>query len=756
MPIALLVGYPHHVRAIARFVNRHATRWRLIPEGMDLAARNRALTRTPFVDALVAFGGPAPDALLSAWVRRRGKPIAVVWAGSDVVELRSAPDQIARVRAQRYRHAACSAALAQELRDLGIPATELRLVVAEQNEPRTPLPSRFSVLAYCPGGRDELYGVDILLALTERLPHVHFDIIGGLSAENPPQNVTYHGWVDDIAKAVDAATVVVRPTRHDGMPLMVLEALARARYVIWSHELEGALQGRDVDEIAAQIVALEAAHREGRLQPNEEGFRAVEQSFSPAAVTQALEAFLDELVSTSESHRHKQRSGRRRGVVTGNDPQTIADFLEQIVSQVPEWDVHPLIGRSRSERVDDALAMMAAERWFSLGKTRVDPLVSVVAHGLRKQPIPVKFEIGKPLNGALAKRRHRVTRIHLTVDEWRAFDACHVAPTFFARPAWALALEQTFGGLTAQPTLFRLPTGEAIFPLMRSGRGFVSVEAMPLGTYSLPLCPDGEAADPILAEAIVHNIIESSSDDFSCTLWPLTDYSQVNGCDRTPHQTSVIDLRGGAEAALANFKGVARRMAGQALRKGVSCQREPGSVDVYYGMLEESAKRWGMESSHLPRRIFQALVELGGDDVEIWIARYKGEAIAGGVMLYGSREAFFWSAAMRAKYADLRPSNLLNAEMIKAAAERGMHWYNLGASEGLGGVSRFKESLGAELVDYMTLSWRSSLYRRYQRIRSAFDRSRTSTTTSATAPPNAPQATSNTELAQPSVDPRDS
>ena len=317
--------------------------------------------------------------------------------------------------------------------------------------------------------------------------------------------------------------------------------------------------------------------------------------------------------------------------------------------------------------------------------------------------------------------RSEALRIKLTPDEWRAFDVCHPAPTFFARPAWAMALEHAYRGFSAEPTLFRLPEGEALLPLVRSGRRFVEIQAMPLGTYTLPLTPEGTAADPMLASAIVRQIIRSSSDDFSCTLWPLADYQDVGECHRTPHQAAVIDLRDGADAALARFKGVARRMAGQALRKGVTVSRESNAMDVYYGLLEESAKRWGLSAPHLPRSIFDAVLEFGGDDVEVWIARYEGEAIAGGVMLYGSEEAFFWSAAMRAEHSSLRPSNLLNAEMIKASVERGMKWYNLGASEGLGGVERFKESLGAELVDYTTLSWKSSVYRQYQRIRSALD-----------------------------------
>lgn len=376
----------------------------------------------------------------------------------------------------------------------------------------------------------------------------------------------------------------------------------------------------------------------------------------------------------------------------------VAAFVSQAAREAPEWRIHAAIGRSRSERVDDALAIIAAERRIWLGDG------------------PVDFQPAKMLNGVLRPRRR--ARLVITHDEWRAFDACHVAPTFFARPAWGLALERSFPELSAQPTLFNLAEGEAILPFMRSGRRFCSVDAMPLGTYTIPLTPDGTAADPHLAGEIVRHLLESSVHDFTCTFWPLAGYEHIGACKRSDHQASVIDLRDGADAAVARFKGVARRMAGQAIRKGVSCGREQGAVDTYYGLLEEASRRWGMKQPHIPRKLFDAVVALGGDDVEIWIARYCGEAIAGGVLFYGSEEAFFWSAALRADFADLRPSNLLNVEMIKAAAERGMKWYNLGASEGLEGVARFKASLGAQPVNYSSMSWRSPFYERYRRLRS--------------------------------------
>ena len=55
---------------------------------------------------------------------------------------------------------------------------------------------------------------------------------------------------------------------------------------------------------------------------------------------------------------------------------------------------------------------------------------------------------------------------------------------------------------------------------------------------------------------------------------------------------------------------------------------------------------------------------------------------------------------MDADYGKLRPSNALNFALLRAAADRGMEFYNLGSSEGLPGVAKFKENLGARDVQY--------------------------------------------------------
>jgi GNAT acetyltransferase-like protein len=314
------------------------------------------------------------------------------------------------------------------------------------------------------------------------------------------------------------------------------------------------------------------------------------------------------------------------------------------------------------------------------------------------------------------------------VDAWKALDRVP-APTFQARPGWALALCEANPSFAPGPVACEFDDGATcVVPLVRvRGRlGWRVYSGTPLGGYTAVLSTDGTHADAAHTRAAYRAVLASNAHSVALTPWPL------DGCDlgglggsAVHRETSVIDLADGADAALARMDGNTRRMAGQALRRGVHCERARGedAVDRYYAMLEESAIRWGRQRPTFPKRMLASLVAHGGDDVEIWFATFEGEAIAGGVMLYGSAEANFWSAAMRSDFGTLRPSNALNVALITASAQRGVRWYNLGESEGLPGVARFKQGLGAKTIPYATWRREHAAYRLFCTVRAWASRS---------------------------------
>lgn len=308
----------------------------------------------------------------------------------------------------------------------------------------------------------------------------------------------------------------------------------------------------------------------------------------------------------------------------------------------------------------------------------------------------------------------------LGIEEWLAFDAAHPAPTFFARPAWAISLAQVYPGM--RPVLLRIAIkndAPVLLPLMQMHGGLLrwrEFRGFPLGGYTCFLRENGTLAPPAACAAALTQLT-AISDTATIVPWPLGPAPAVPA--HATHETSVIDLSSGLESALSNVDGAFRRMAGQAARRGVICEpcSDPDAVDRYYALLESSAKRWGLEAPTIPKHLITALTENGGPDVQVWFARAEGCDIGGGVVFYGSREFFFWSAAMLSEYGRLRPSNALNFALLRAAAERGMHWYNLGSSEGLPGVARFKKDLGTTDITYYEYQIARSRFKLYTNVR---------------------------------------
>ena len=308
----------------------------------------------------------------------------------------------------------------------------------------------------------------------------------------------------------------------------------------------------------------------------------------------------------------------------------------------------------------------------------------------------------------------------LSLEEWKAFDAAHPAPTFFARPAWALSLAQAYPGMEPAPLRVRAQGNPPlIIPLVRMRGGVLrwrEYRGFPLGGYTCFLHENGELASQTQCEAALAEL-GRFADSATIVPWPLAE--KPHAFEGGQHETAVVDLSRGIDEALAGVTGIFRRMAGQAERRGVSCapSHGPDAVDVYYALLEASAKRWGLERPTIPKPLIASLVHNGGDDVEIWFARAEGQVIGGGVVFYGATEFFFWSAAMLAEFGRLRPSNALNFALMRAAAARGMLWYNLGSSEGLPGVARFKDNIGAIEIPYRDIRLEGASFKIYSNVR---------------------------------------
>jgi glycosyltransferase involved in cell wall biosynthesis len=165
-------------------------------------------------------------------------------------------------------------------------------------------------------------GIDLLIGVAHRLAHegladqVRFDVVGSgpllarYQVAGLPPNVYLPGQVDDTALATlyEACHALVLPTRFEGMPTVVLEAMARARPVLVSDvgaAAELVHNGRngyllppgDAQTLYRAVRQLMDTSAENRRDMGLEGYQAARQHFAWPVVARlhakALGALLD-------------------------------------------------------------------------------------------------------------------------------------------------------------------------------------------------------------------------------------------------------------------------------------------------------------------------------------------------------------------------------------------------------------------------------------------------------------------------------
>jgi len=204
-------------------------------------------------------------------------PIVRWWVGTDVLnavtraEIREQARRMDRIVSSNI---AVASHLADELETIGISARCIPSVLDPDLVPPSVTPWTGTVrpiLIYMPSVRKEFYHFDLMESAIASNPDLEFIVVADQShslALYP--NVESLGWVSDMRGPYDRAGCVLRITVHDGLPRMLLEALLRCMYAIYSWPLEGCWMARTPEEIGMAL----ARYRRTR-EPNVSGREAV-------------------------------------------------------------------------------------------------------------------------------------------------------------------------------------------------------------------------------------------------------------------------------------------------------------------------------------------------------------------------------------------------------------------------------------------------------------------------------------------------
>jgi peptidoglycan pentaglycine glycine transferase (the first glycine) len=195
------------------------------------------------------------------------------------------------------------------------------------------------------------------------------------------------------------------------------------------------------------------------------------------------------------------------------------------------------------------------------------------------------------------------------------------------------------------------------------------------------------------------------------------DYQPPPGFTPSPHpiqprRTLIIDLSGPEEEVLARMKQKTRYNIKLSQKKGVMAYSSQ-DLGAFYRLIQETGGRdgFGVHSETYYRRAYDLFHRSG--TAELLVASYEGILLAGLLVFFQGKRAYYLYGASSGALRELMPTYLLQWEAMRWARARGCEQYDLWGvpdedeptleenfskrSDGLWGVYRFKRGFGGQL-----------------------------------------------------------
>lgn len=166
------------------------------------------------------------------------KKVICHWIGTDVVLAKRNIKLALKVQKHISLNLAGSAFLKQELKEIGINAEEIPILPIKMETEFSDVPKAHKVIAYLPEGKEEFYGIKYVKAAAENFKEVEFNVVGNGNDKLNIPNVHFLGKIDkdEMEKLYNNSTILMRLPEHDGLSLMLLEALIKGKEVIYCYD----------------------------------------------------------------------------------------------------------------------------------------------------------------------------------------------------------------------------------------------------------------------------------------------------------------------------------------------------------------------------------------------------------------------------------------------------------------------------------------------------------------------------------------
>jgi hypothetical protein len=256
-----------------------------------------ALLHLCSTDIWYSIGSPIESRWMHYAAQLLHIPRVMHWVGSDIESARSDEKLRQAILSAKAMHLTEIDWTARELADLGLASRIVPLPTRHQGGGVKPLPERFTIMLYLPKSRSEFYGRHayerLLHDVAPAAPRV-FVVGGGTLSAPHSVEIVNCGWRSDLREIYEQSTLLIRCTPHDGLALMVVEALSFGRHVIWSKPFPYVTEISTYEQVLSAVRDLLSRHDRGALHAQYNAAEMVRERYATDRCVREILAVFDD------------------------------------------------------------------------------------------------------------------------------------------------------------------------------------------------------------------------------------------------------------------------------------------------------------------------------------------------------------------------------------------------------------------------------------------------------------------------------
>ena len=178
---------------------------------------------------------------------------------------------------------------------MDIDAFEIPIIPNWEDLNYSKVPKQHGIITYLPEGKEQFYGIEFVKFIAEKHPELKIYIVGNENDSLSLKNVKFLGKLsqEEMLKLYDKTTILLRIPKHDGLSLMLLEALIKGKEVIYCYNFpytKCATTNEEVDLMLNEIIS-----KPPKL--NEEGHQYIIENYNIDVIRKKLQSILLNLLN---------------------------------------------------------------------------------------------------------------------------------------------------------------------------------------------------------------------------------------------------------------------------------------------------------------------------------------------------------------------------------------------------------------------------------------------------------------------------